>query len=528
MTSQYFNIIVAHDVNFGIGYENKMPWRILEDVKWFKDITTNVDLPKQQNVVIMGRKSWDSLPLVAKPLLNRYNIVISREKQIFDCKDTYYASNLDNALDIAKSLQNVHKIWVIGGGEIYKLAIVHQNLNHIYSSVIDKIYDTDTFFPDPVQFNFTKDTITTSQTPEIKAKDVVNMQYIKWKKLTNILPNVSRSLIKYSSNNYSIILNNISDKTLVNNILDKLEIEDHTHPEYQYIDLLKRIIDCGDYRQTRNSMTYSLFGANMVFDLKDGQEFPLFTTKKMFARGIFVELKFFLLGKTDAKELQAENVHVWDGNSTREYLDLHNLPHYAEGTLGPIYGYNWSFWNAEYIDGKTDYTGQGFNQLKFIIDTLIKDRFNRRILISSYNPSVVNLAVLPPCHSVIVHFGVENENELCMFMYIRSSDVFLGQSWNICQAGMLLMLVTNVVNNSPDLVGSKFKAGRVIISFGDCHIYENAIDAVKTLVERKPYPFPQLKINKQSTKFEDFEWSDFEFTNYQSHPNDFKDVKMVA
>ena len=130
------------------------------------------------------------------------------------------------------------------------------------------------------------------------------------------------------------------------------------------------IIKDGHYRPTRNANTYSIFGTTMKFNL---ESFPLLTTKKMFLRGIFEELKFFLLGQTDTKILEAKNVNIWKGNTSSEFLKLSNLP-YNEGDMGPMYGFQLRHFNADYNDCKTDYNNKGFDQLKFVIETLRTDK----------------------------------------------------------------------------------------------------------------------------------------------------------
>ena len=187
--------------------------------------------------------------------------------------------------------------------------------------------------------------------------------------------------------------------------------------EQHYLNLMNNIITKGHNRQTRNSKTWSLFGNHMEFDLTDGK-FPLLTTKKMFLRGIFEELKFFLLGKTDTKVLEEKGVNIWKGNTCKEFIDSLKLP-YCEGDMGPMYGFQLRHFGAEYDGCKYDYTNKGFDQFKLVLDTLKKDKYSRRIMMTTYNPAQVHLGVLPPCHGITVQFGVEGENNLCCHMYQR-------------------------------------------------------------------------------------------------------------
>lgn len=138
-----FNIIVAVDQKRGIGIKNDLPWRLKADMKWFKETTVSTDRTKP-NAVIMGRKTWDSIPDKFRPLVDRINIVITRSPS--NCAAPYCASNLDEALALAYDLAD--KVFVIGGASIYKLAFHHRDLDELFITEIDKDFNCDTFFPD--------------------------------------------------------------------------------------------------------------------------------------------------------------------------------------------------------------------------------------------------------------------------------------------------------------------------------------------------------------------------------------------
>jgi thymidylate synthase len=257
-----------------------------------------------------------------------------------------------------------------------------------------------------------------------------------------------------------------------------------------------------------------------IKDCGDGYfQVPISPLKKMFNRGIFEELKFFLLGQTNAKILDSKGVKVWNGNTSKDFIEKSNLKYesgehkdeyYAEGTLGPAYGFQWNYFNAEYLGPEIDYTNKGFNQLEYVINTIKNNPESRRILLTSYNPLQVNKCVLPPCHSVVHQYAIEDDNKLCLHMYQRSADVFLGLSWNQAQMGMLLVWMAHVINSDENYKGPKLIPHKVLISLGDCHIYENAIEASKELIERELYEYPKMKINKTSINFADYEWEDIE------------------
>ena len=161
----------------------------------------------------------------------------------------------------------------------------------------------------------------------------------------------------------------------------------------------------------------------MTFDLRNGT-FPLLTTKKVFWRGIAEELFWFIRGSTNAKDLQDKNVHIWDANGSRAFLDNLGFTEREEGDLGPVYGFQWRHFGAKYVDTKADYSNQGVDQLMDVIDK-IKNRPNdRRIIMCAWNPADLNKMALPPCHC-LVQFYVAN-GELSCQLYQRSADMGLG------------------------------------------------------------------------------------------------------
>ena len=280
--------------------------------------------------------------------------------------------------------------------------------------------------------------------------------------------------------------------------------------EKQYLDILKNILSTASMRDTRNSETLSVFNTNMCFNLEKG--FPLLTTKKMFVRGILEELFFFLLGKTDSKELEDKNVNIWKGNTSREFLDNNNFSNRREGIMGEMYGYQWRFFNAKYNEetGLPQEGSVGVDQLKYVVDLINTDPTSRRILMTTYNPEQMFNGVLFPCHSLIIQFYVRDNKYLDMFAYNRSSDVFLGLPFNIASYAFLLHIVANMTSKV---------AGKLHITLGDTHIYKNHIDVCKEQMDRIPYKFPQLVIDKQITldNLNELKVSDFIINNYNHH-----------
>lgn len=282
--------------------------------------------------------------------------------------------------------------------------------------------------------------------------------------------------------------------------------------EAGYLHVLGYLRDHGELRHTRNALTLSKFGVNLSFDIR--QSFPLLTTKRVFWKGVLHELLWFLRGRTDANELAQQNVHIWDANSNRAFLDSRGLQAYREGDCGPIYGYQWRHFNAPYTGCDTpreNITG-GVDQLGQIIHLLQTDPTSRRMLMSAWNPSQLDDMCLPPCH-VSYQFYVNAANELSCILYQRSGDMFLGVPFNIASTAFLVNILAHMTGKKP---------GHVSVSIGDAHIYQDHLDAVQEQLSRNPHTYdaPRLRILcNPKERIEDYVFEDFEIVDYVSHPS---------
>jgi thymidylate synthase len=301
--------------------------------------------------------------------------------------------------------------------------------------------------------------------------------------------------------------------------------------EEQYLNLIREILLKGTWEEGRNGRTKSIFGSMMRFSLQNGQ-IPILTTKKTAWKTCLKELLWFIRGETDNKLLQEQGVHIWDGNSTREFLDSRGLNNYEEGELGPIYGRQWRQFNAPYITKKDKKFAEGLpenekayynieggvDQLQQIIDAL-KDpaqRTSRRLIMTAWNPIQLNEMALPPCH-IMCQFNVHDGNKLSCSMYQRSCDFFLGIPFNIASYSLLTHLLAKHCG---------LEAYEFIHFMGNCHLYENAIDAAKLQIQREPLAFPTISIKEVRTNINDYQVNDFILENYQSH--EAIKVEMVA
>jgi thymidylate synthase len=303
----------------------------------------------------------------------------------------------------------------------------------------------------------------------------------------------------------------------VDNIINILNEKEHE--EYQYLNLIENIIENGTWEDGRNGRTKSIFGSTMRFSLKDGK-IPILTTKKTAWKTCLKELLWFIRGQTDNRILNAQGVRIWDANASRKFLDSRGLQEYPEGILGPIYGRQWRDFNGDYdicrctdldmcVCNHPDLNPRRIDQLQKIIDAL-KDpaqRSSRRLIMTAWNPCQLEHMALPPCH-VMCQFNVHDGNKLSCAMYQRSADEFLGQPINIASYSFLTHLLAKHCG---------LEAHEFVYFIGNCHIYENAIDACKLQITRSPFPFPTVSIKQVRENINDYTIEDFEIQNYQSH-----------
>ena len=282
------------------------------------------------------------------------------------------------------------------------------------------------------------------------------------------------------------------------------------HEENQYLNLINDILDTNSEFNGRNGKTLSVFGSAMHFNLENNI-IPFLTTKKLAWKTCLKELLWFISGNTSNKVLNEQNVHIWDGNSSREFLDSRNLFDREENDLGPIYGFQWRHFNAEYTNSETNYNKKGIDQLNDIIMQL-KDpekRNSRRLIMTAWNPCQLDEMALPPCH-ILCQFNVTDNNKLSCSLYQRSGDVGLGVPFNIASYAML----THLIAYHTDMIAYEF-----VYYLGNAHIYDDHIDGLSKQLLREPKGFPRLYINKKYENIEDYKIDDFKISDYEYHEN---------
>lgn len=251
----------------------------------------------------------------------------------------------------------------------------------------------------------------------------------------------------------------------------------------QYLDLMQHVLKHGVDKSDRTGTgTRSIFGYQMRFDLAKG--FPVLTTKKLHLRSIIYELLWFLRGDTNIQYLHEHNVSIWD-----EWAD-------ANGDLGPVYGYQWRSWPAA--------DGRHIDQISQLLAQIKNNPDSRRLIVSAWNPALVDEMALPPCHALF-QFYVVNGKLSCQ-LYQRSADIFLGVPFNIASYALLTMMIAQVCN---------LQLGEFIHTFGDAHLYSNHFEQAKLQLTRTPKKLPIMNINPAVTDLFAFKFEDFELVGYE-------------
>jgi thymidylate synthase len=253
-----------------------------------------------------------------------------------------------------------------------------------------------------------------------------------------------------------------------------------------YHDLLRHIMEHGTDKPDRTGTgSRSIFGYQMRFDLSEG--FPLVTTKKVHMKSIVHELLWFLKGDTNIAYLKANGVSIWD-----EWADEH-------GNLGPVYGYQWRSWPAPH--------GESVDQISNLLAQLRSNPHSRRLLVSAWNPAMVDHMALPPCHTLFQFYVADGK--LSCQLYQRSADTFLGVPFNIASYALLTHMVAQVCDLQP---------GTFVHTFGDAHIYHNHFDQVREQLSREPRSLPKIALNPLVKDMFSFAYHDITLLDYNPHP----------
>jgi dihydrofolate reductase/thymidylate synthase len=523
-----YAVIVAHSIpEFAIGMTGGIPWYIPEDLQHFKEMTTTIqqEQPGNLNIVVMGRKTWESIPQKVRPLSNRYTIVITRNEekslQINEYNKEhiipeYWCSwdNLYSHLQSISELQSfTNQVFFCGGAEIYELAlrdypITQAYITEVYVNQKKDLSQFDTFFPKYKPHNWS-----------INSHHPSNQDSEHRLFLTSVSPFKSYFDKKQGRATHYRFKKYVSSGIMsIERQQPWVITESEEQSQYMSImnDIIRNGIDRGDRTGTG---TLSLFGTRQRYDLRD--TFPLSTTKRIFFRAVFEELKLYLSGRTDNGILQEKGIHIWDGNTSREFLDQRGLQRYPEGDMGETYGFNFRHFAGDYKDCHTDYPldgSNGYDQLANVIYLLKNDPTSRRIIINLWNPATLHNAALPSCLMMYQFYVDTHARLLHCQIYIRSSDYFLANNWNTCTGALLVHMLCA-------LEGIKLTPGSITTITGDTHLYKTHLEQVNQNLIREPVPFPKLIVensnsqNKKFEKLEDIKFEDLQLWGYMPQPN---------
>ncbi|KAL3839659.1 hypothetical protein ACJIZ3_024250 [Penstemon smallii] len=491
-----YQVVVAATPDMGIGKDGKLPWKLPGDLKFFKEVTSTTSDPSKRNAVMMGRKTWESIPFKFRPLPGRLNFVLTRSgsSEIATADNVIVCGSIPSALKLLAESDSpfsssIDKVFLIGGGQILREALNAPECDAIHLTEIKTSIPCDTFIP-PIDMSLYQPWYSSSPVVE----NNVQYSFVTYVRLRTSSHEMSCNGSTSHSKRFKL-----SDFTFLPNII----IE--KHEEFLYLRLVQDIMSNGNNKDDRTGTgTLSKFGCQMRFNLR--KSFPLLTTKRVFWRGVIEELLWFLSGSTNAKTLQEKGIHIWDGNASREFLDSIGLADREEGDLGPVYGFQWRHFGARYTNMHADYTGQGFDQLLDVIDKIKNKPDDRRIILSAWNPSDLKLMALPPCH-MFAQFYVSN-GELSCQMYQRSADMGLGVPFNIASYALLTCMIAHVCGLAP---------GDFTHVIGDAHVYKTHFGPLQEQLKKLPRPFPILKINPLKNDIDSFVAADFELKNYEPH-----------
>lgn len=497
-----FSIVVACDQQNGIGDGKTIPWKVSEDMAFFKDQTTLLRSKKpptetKLNAVVMGRKTWESVPLRFRPLKGRLNVVLSSQATASDLLKALPEEKRDVAsqslLVVKGGLQealhflarppycsSIETVYCIGGARVYTEAMQSPCVEKLHEVYVTRVHTTaptcNRFYafppPPPV--------------PVDGAVAAANPQWVV----------ESTSGVKKSADEAGLEY-------------EIIKYVPHNAEEGQYLELIDRIMKTGLTKEDRTGVgTISLFGAQMRFSLRDNC-LPLLTTKRVFWRGVCEELLWFLRGETNAQLLADKDIHIWDGNASRAFLDSRGLTENKEMDLGPVYGFQWRHFGAAYRGCDANYDGEGVDQIKSIVETLRANPNDRRMLFTAWNPCALNQMALPPCHLLGQFYVNTQTKELSCMLYQRSCDMGLGVPFNIASYSLLTILIAKATGLRP---------GELVHTLGDAHVYSTHVEALKEQLRRVPRAFPVLVFKKERDFLEDYESTDMEVVDYVPYP----------
>jgi len=470
-------VIVAATRNRVMGVNGALPWgmSLKQDLARFSQMTRG-------KVVLMGRKTWDSLP--HKPLPDRQHVVITSRPEHYSTlysahHDTTRFCTMSNFATTARELTGLYKVhlFVIGGRQILSHFLHYAHRLHItwVDQLPESATETTLLPPIPTHFGLSKYEIPEQQDPSSSSSSS---------------PSPPFEFLTYTH-------------------LDR-DAYPPTANEKVYLDLLRNILTYGTERPDRTGTGYvGVVCSPAAFQHLRDDPHPDDEADRP-GRVRLRELLWFLRGSTDSRELSRQGVRIWEGNSSRPFLDARGLVDLPEGDIGAGYGFQWRHFGAEYGTCEEDYAGRGVDQIEGVVRSLREDPFGRRHVVSAWNPAALSRTALPPCH-VLFQFYVDSASSsssrrLSCHLYQRSVDCFLGLPFNILSYAIL----TRIIAMRAGLDG----VNELIISTGDTHIYTDHLRQVQEQLTRLPCPAPILEIHPDVATLD---WKDIGERHFSMH-----------
>lgn len=474
-----FRIISCMNSRGGIGIKNKLPWRIPEELKHFNEMT-------KDNTVIMGMNTFQSIiDMNGRPLPNRLNMVVDKTIKGSIDNSSKNRSNiikcrtLNDGLQYLYNMQCVDDLFVIGGGQIYEEAIKRHDCVGVINSVV-------------------------------KDKIMLDVSGSNTTKVCYDLQNVDCDTFFPVGELNNRFTTDIRDCLFRKDFRVEFYKQKDNYDEEQYLKLLKNVINRGSYKTNRTGVnTYSLTNQTLDFSLlnyKNESIVPLLTSRRIPYRLAFHELIWMLKGNTSIKYLTDNNVHIWDKNTSREFLDNHKgdlVNTYPENNLILGYPHLWRNYNYQ-----TD-------QILYIQDLFKNEPDSRRIILNAWNPTFINEAVLPPCHILyqwIIDKNTDNKSFVDVSLTLRSSDLVLGLPFNIFNTTVLTHMLCKPHGYIPR---------KLTVHIGDAHIYENHVENTKNnnssvldLIKRPVHEFPRIQLDEYNKDIEEYKFENLKITGY--------------
>lgn len=439
------------------------------------------------SLLVMDRKMWDTLP---GPFKGRINIVLTQVHHVHHAQLPSYEKMTPDSTYFTtfKVFEEFYlkydpRVFVVGGTETYRTFMTLKPLK-----------------PEIVYLTEIYNYIQTIQTPGPHVyMDKLSSEY----SLTSIGSKRTdpAKQIEYRFLVYSLHPNQESQ-------------------EQKYLQLCRHVLEKGNKRVDRTGVgTISVFGSQLHFDIS--RTVPLLTTKRVAWKHCIEELLWFLRGDTDAKILQKKGVKIWDGNTSRSFLDERGLGHYDAGILGPGYGWNWRFFGAEYHQKYANTAlmtpepeQSGFDQIQYVLQELQHNPYSRRILVSAWNPAQMDEVALMPCHysfQFYVEQDAQNQKHLSCHFIMRSNDLGCGLPFNLFSYTVLTYILALKTNMKPK---------SLVYTCSDTHIYSNHVDAIHDQLQRQPTVTPKLWVNPliKDKDFSQMTLEDFDVVGYYPEP----------